>query len=223
MRPEHSKSLNPMWIISLFLGLSEVTVGIAATQASGWVQGLLAVFAVAFPTLIATVFFVILWKRPYVLYAPKDFSETTNVKSYVDAMTVTQTNLNSIAPIMIETVQAAIAKLIPTTTPQSEVREEVEGAIQKASELVRTTFASIEFPGGQVTAFNTTHFKTLKELILSNITFRQELDLETYGLEWIIHNQTADFHYPNKGLLDSRLEHLDIFPGTSLQVKLRKG
>lgn len=78
--------LNPLWIISLFLGVSEVTVGIAATQSAGWIQGLLALFAVLFPVGVATAFFVILWLRPFVLYAPGDFSEHTTVTAYVEAM-----------------------------------------------------------------------------------------------------------------------------------------
>ncbi|MEU9240174.1 hypothetical protein [Streptomyces sp. NPDC048385] len=52
--------LNPLWIISLFLGLSETTVGIAAALSNGWVQGALAVFAVTFPVLVSGAFFSIL-------------------------------------------------------------------------------------------------------------------------------------------------------------------
>lgn len=78
--------LNPLWIIALFLGLSETTVGIAAALSSGWVQGLLAVFAVAFPVLVSAVFFFILWQRPEVLYAPGDFPEHVSINTYVDGM-----------------------------------------------------------------------------------------------------------------------------------------
>lgn len=78
--------LNPLWIIALFLGLSETTVGVAAATSDGWVQGLLAVFAVSFPVLVSTVFFFILWQRPEVLYAPGDFPEHVPISTYVDGM-----------------------------------------------------------------------------------------------------------------------------------------
>ncbi|TDD77650.1 hypothetical protein E1293_25995 [Actinomadura darangshiensis] len=67
--------MNPLWIISLFLGLTEVTIGVVTTQATGWIQALLAVFAVLFPSGVAGVFFRILWKKPWVLYAPGDYED----------------------------------------------------------------------------------------------------------------------------------------------------
>ena len=78
--------MNPLWIISLFLGLSEVTVGVAATQVRGWMQGSLIVFAIVFPSAIAAAFFAILWRKAYVLYAPRDFPESTPVAAFVAAM-----------------------------------------------------------------------------------------------------------------------------------------
>lgn len=80
---------NPLWVISLFLGLTEITIGVAATRTAGWIAAMFAIFSVAFPTAIASVFFVVMWKKPYVFYAPGDFSEATTVDAYVTAMTTT--------------------------------------------------------------------------------------------------------------------------------------
>jgi hypothetical protein len=49
-----------------------------------------AIFSVAFPSAIAIVFFVVMWKKPYVFYAPGDFSESTTVDAYVTAMTASR-------------------------------------------------------------------------------------------------------------------------------------
>ncbi|GII67227.1 hypothetical protein Skr01_73120 [Sphaerisporangium krabiense] len=81
-----SRQPNPLWIISLFLGTAEVTMGVAASRASGWAQGLFAVFSIAFPVGVAAAFFAILWKKPYVLYAPRDFGGRANVGEFVAAM-----------------------------------------------------------------------------------------------------------------------------------------
>ncbi|SFP41915.1 hypothetical protein K8Z49_38260 [Actinomadura madurae] len=74
-RKASPRVMNPLWIISLFLGLTEVTIGVVTTQATGWVQALLAVFAVLFPSGVAGAFFRILWQKPWVLYAPGDYED----------------------------------------------------------------------------------------------------------------------------------------------------
>lgn len=83
-----------MWMISLFLGVSEAGVAVAVTQATGWIQTMLAIFAVAFPTAVSTAFFVTLWRNNKVLYAPGDFTQDTPVHDFVEAMN--RTNRRSI-------------------------------------------------------------------------------------------------------------------------------
>src|SRR4051794_37702549 len=78
--------MNPLWIISLFLGLAEVVAGIVATQVTGWVQGLLALFVVLFPTGVAAAFFLVVWHRPLNLYAPKDFSGAVKPSDFAAAV-----------------------------------------------------------------------------------------------------------------------------------------
>lgn len=79
--------VTPLWVISLFLSLTEVVTGIALTKASGGVQVALIAFVLIFPLLVATAFFIILWFRPYVLYPPADFGGGADVTSFVRAMT----------------------------------------------------------------------------------------------------------------------------------------
>jgi len=63
----------PLGIIAAFLALTEAVAGIAATQVSGEVQVALTTFVISFPILIAIAFFLILWNRPYVFYAPTEY------------------------------------------------------------------------------------------------------------------------------------------------------
>ncbi|MVU81035.1 hypothetical protein GPX89_27780 [Nocardia sp. ET3-3] len=79
--------LNPLWIISLFLGLAEVTAGGAATLTSGWIQSIFAIFCVTFPSGVAIAFFITLRDRPQVFYAPGDFlNEGPDVQHYIETM-----------------------------------------------------------------------------------------------------------------------------------------
>jgi hypothetical protein len=76
----------PLGIIAIFIALSETIAGMAAVKTEGGVQIIFAIFSVLFPLLIASVFFLILWRRAYVLYPPRDFGPDVNVGSYVEAM-----------------------------------------------------------------------------------------------------------------------------------------
>src|SRR3954466_3700857 len=75
------RRLTPLWIISLFVGLTETVLGTAlvnTTNAS--IQIALTAFVIAFPLLIAAAFFGILWSRPWVFYAPNEYGGTDPTK-----------------------------------------------------------------------------------------------------------------------------------------------
>ena len=71
-KPHGRSATPPLWVISLFVSLTEAVTGIAVTQAHGGVQGALTAFEIVFPLLVASAFFLILWNRPYVLYPPTE-------------------------------------------------------------------------------------------------------------------------------------------------------
>jgi len=80
------RAVTPLWIVALFVSLTETVLGIAVTQTSGNIQAALTVFVLAFPVVIAGAFFGILWHKPYVFYPPTEFGTQTNVVDYVTAM-----------------------------------------------------------------------------------------------------------------------------------------
>src|SRR5471032_1221373 len=75
---------SPLWIISLFVSLTEVIFGFVAYNTSGAIQIALLVFAAGFGTLVAVAFFYVLWHRPVVFYSP-DYFGKMNVTEYVKA------------------------------------------------------------------------------------------------------------------------------------------
>jgi hypothetical protein len=80
-----TKQLTPLWVISLFLSLTETTLGIAATKTTGTIQVALIVFVIGFPILVAAAFFAVLWTRPYVFYPPSEYAKV-DVQKFVDAL-----------------------------------------------------------------------------------------------------------------------------------------
>ena len=80
------RSLTPLWVISLFVSLSEATLSLAVTQTTGAIQVTLTIFVVLFPVLIATGFFAVLWRKPYAFYPPSEYGRQVNVEQYIKAM-----------------------------------------------------------------------------------------------------------------------------------------
>lgn len=85
-KPTPRQMMTPLWVISLFVSLTEVVTGIAVTRAEGGIQIALTAFVIAFPLLVASAFFYILWSKPYVFYPPTEFSSGVDVNQYVSAM-----------------------------------------------------------------------------------------------------------------------------------------
>ena len=77
--------MTPLWVISLFLSLTEVISGIAATQTTGNLQVALVWFVIIFPFLVACMFFVLLWFRPWTFYPPSEYANV-DVQRYVKAL-----------------------------------------------------------------------------------------------------------------------------------------
>jgi hypothetical protein len=69
---------NPLTVIAIFAGLAEVSATIALPQLSDPVQAVFVWFVMLFPALLVSLFFLLLWFKHQVLYAPSDFSNEEN-------------------------------------------------------------------------------------------------------------------------------------------------
>ena len=103
----------PLRIIALFVALTEVVLGAAATQTTGNVQWFLAVFVVVFPFLVAGAFFAILWDRPEHFYPPTEYGSGTDVGQFVGALRRHQV---AASPQLFDEIQAAIHSAL--TSPE---------------------------------------------------------------------------------------------------------
>ncbi|MFJ2193253.1 hypothetical protein ACIOJE_35805 [Kitasatospora sp. NPDC087861] len=184
--------LNPLWIISLFLGLAEVTVGVASTQATGWVQGAFALFSVLFPSAIAIAFFRVLLTKPFVFYAPKDYSNPPEIETYVAA-------LSSAAIGGRDNVEAAVRKaieevVIPRLPPgsRSDAKVVIDEAVRAARENLDRRSVAVDLGGidpslgGRILKFPVdiaTHSNLLDAIYLM---IRDHVDSHSYGRQWVL-------------------------------------
>lgn len=88
-RPSASRNVNqkitPLWIVAAFVTLTEMTVVYAVTQVQAGIQVALTVFAIGFAVSVGAAFFVILWNRPWVFYAPSEYGDV-DPKHFMSAL-----------------------------------------------------------------------------------------------------------------------------------------
>lgn len=77
--------ITPLWIVAAFVTLTESVLGIALTQVTNGVQIALTAFVIIFALFVSSMFFLILWSRPYVFYSPAEYGGI-DPKGFIDAM-----------------------------------------------------------------------------------------------------------------------------------------
>jgi hypothetical protein len=83
---EAPRQPSPLWIIALFIALSELTAAIAAVATDGTTRLIFAVFAVLFPLVVLAVFIWLLIKHPANLYSPSQYTDNVGVQGYAAAL-----------------------------------------------------------------------------------------------------------------------------------------
>lgn len=228
------KVLGPIWVISLFLGLSEVAATVGLTQASGWIQAMLALFAVLFPTLIAVAFFLILWFKNKVLYAPGDFTKDTRAGDFADAMD--RVNRNSAAAIE-STLNALATKLdmsLATGGATPGQRDEIRDLVRTAArESVVTVDLSAFYRERHTMEVPFTENTTVTDLLDAvYFTIYGLVENYSYGKTWLLRGANARLldnigrPYARRYLGTERdfrlLSEVGIEPGSTLTIVDRR-
>jgi hypothetical protein len=136
------RGLSPLWMIALFLSFSETVLGIAVVQTSGGIQIALTCFVIAFPLVVSALFFLILWKRPYVFYPPGEFSAEVDVRTYVEAMQspVRSPQATPVSEAAIRNIEAKMmtisAELEKTKDPKQQAALILKGTVDAVKESV---------------------------------------------------------------------------------------
>lgn len=80
------KTSSPLLVIGALIALSEA-VGIAGVlNTTGTAHTSFVVFTISFTFFVAVVFFLLLWKKPYLLFSPDQFKGANEIKYYIDAV-----------------------------------------------------------------------------------------------------------------------------------------
>ena len=75
----------PIWMIGALLGFADAGLAYVGTVTDGGIQIAALVFLGLYTCALAGMFFLILWKRPWVLYPPSEF-RSPSVREFVAAM-----------------------------------------------------------------------------------------------------------------------------------------
>jgi hypothetical protein len=77
-----SSNASPLWIIALFIALSEAMASVASIETDGTARLIFAIFAVSFPVLVLVIFVGMLLLYPANLYSPSQYTAQTTVETY---------------------------------------------------------------------------------------------------------------------------------------------
>lgn len=186
------KVLNPLWIISLFLTLSELAVVAAAMQTRGWLQDLLIIYSVIFPTGVATMFFAILIKKPFVLYAPKDYSSNPTVNDFVSALNTSRSRgIENMEASIRLTIEEAIPKILDGKLGDLDHERIVTEAVRAAradflQRTLRISFSALDItlPDLLLPVSDDTRVQEVLDEVWS--AAQNVVPAFSYGREWIL-------------------------------------
>lgn len=74
---------NPLTIIAIFAALAELAGSVVLALVPPQVQTVFVWFVMLFPSALVLMFFITLWVRNHVLYAPKDFANEDNYMAFL--------------------------------------------------------------------------------------------------------------------------------------------
>lgn len=214
------KLLTPLSIIALFISLSEVVAGIVATQTAGSTQLLLTIFVVIFPTVVALLFFFVLYNRPWVFYHPGEFDGETSVDTFSAAMQRRLHKLDGIVETNSKMVNADDFDKLDSDHVAKDLAS--KGLIR-----LRTS----EFSGEKGSVLYLPHdaFESVGLMLKYIWHSVGEFSVNSYGIEWLIRNDDTGEIYTRIGSRFARaylgtrwddrpLDEIGIRPGTTISL-----
>ncbi|HCL3413514.1 TPA: hypothetical protein N2A55_004567 [Pseudomonas aeruginosa] len=105
MAKKYTHIKNPLTVIALFATCAEVGGTFVLPFLEGEVQERYVLFLMAFPVLLVLLFFLVLWQKHEVLYAPKDYRDDNNFLSAKGITPASQASV--IAKVIDEASQAS--------------------------------------------------------------------------------------------------------------------
>jgi hypothetical protein len=174
-------SASPLWIIALFIALSEAMASVAAIATDGTTRLIFAVFAVGFPIVVLIVFLWMLLEHPVNLYSPAQYTSATPIDAYARATRRARLD----AQIVFR--QAAVDAIADVTEGEGAIFQVVErfDQIVEANTLtVDRSFVMSDADSAQIPVTANTTINTLLDLIYFSIS--DVVEPRTYGKGWLL-------------------------------------
>jgi hypothetical protein len=236
--------VTPLVIISLFVTLTEVVIGVAATKTVGHIQEMFGIFSIVFAVVVASAFFGTLWFRPWVLYHPGEYGGQ-DVGRYVEAMKhrpIEDTNLDSkiqhsLRTVFTDEVLTALKALPGSSELRTELRSVVEKAADHAvADIRKSSFLTFDFKlmaGSDSREWVAPYesFSTVTEMLdtLWSRRLHRNVPAYTYGEKWVLCDSKSKkrftdigYEYASKALGDvfdrRSLSEVGILPGMTLEA-----
>ncbi len=248
-KPISNRILTPLWVISIFITLTETVSGIAVSQTTGAIQIVLTGFVVVFPVIIASAFFLLLWNKPHHLYAPLEYGKDVSVQEYINAITQkSDFNASKLYSDIQKSVHSAlisdetIAELTDKMSykPDEPINEDkikvaLNSAAEKAIETIREvgflTVDSTPLFGntGKKIQLPYSKYSTIDDLLKDIwLAHSNKLTAFSYGKEWAMREIKTGVTFKDIGMkitppirYDRRsLKDVGILPGMKLELVL---
>lgn len=241
------KTLNPLWIISIFLSLTEISLAYAVFNTSGTIQTIVLSFALVFPILVAIIFFIFLWFKPQNLYAPKDFQTD---EAFIEVMKEQRESQKEIRKNDLDRIEDDFENMLKINI-ESFKEKSYENLDEKGKKLIDTIINSMN--DTLLSQFKKSSFFKVDLSLITNkdndilsypsitfINFQSLLDelfyfLEpyfppySYGSKWVLRDKKSGQKIenirmikklqPGTSLRDSRsLNEAGVYPNIELEV-----
>ncbi len=218
---DFTRRITPLWIVVVFVSLAETVIGVALTQTVGTVQLYLTYFVTLFPAGVASAFFLIIYRKAWVFYAPWEYRGPSEIQAFRG---------DQAKPLDADRLDALLKEKIQNVVADETLAERAVKSIQTGF----LTIDSTPLLGAEGTTWRIPHtqFDNVQEL-LNNIWLslpREHVRPYSYGKDWILKDANSDKTFRDIGSSsafarqsplkrDTRmLEKVDIRPGMHLVV-----
>lgn len=183
MKSKVSHVKNPLTIIAIFAGISEISATAVLPFISESIQKIFIWFIILFPFFLLVLFFITLWTKHHVLYAPSDFSSDENFLKVIPS-----------------TGQEIKEKLIEETNDLKEISQKSVSTTDEVAESIKynynepgfDTSAHENFALAEQLYLNTLRDKYGKKLGLQSTIQSRNMKIRVDGLykeddHWYLH------------------------------------
>lgn len=200
-------SASPLWIIALFIALSEATAGVAAVVTNGSTRIIFACFAVTFPAVVFAVFVWLLIKHAPNLYAPGQYSRDITPEIYRlgisrdDSILIGRAVAESVVPLFGDKFQEA-----PHSVVVQEVVDRFEAAVEESSVVVSLKLFKPVSDPLQIAVSSSTRIQSLLDRIY--FALKPAVRPFTYGKTWLLIDEHGT-EYREMGTLWAEMHGLE--------------